>query len=135
MKPYVEKDCVFTHEGKAFESGGAIVTDDVIIAYPDKDSVLRDWHGKPLGTWRTRSRWRVRSHMGTYMHQIEAIVSGRTYTGRGFGEGMIFRGRRVARERRRPPTPIKPAPVNPETQRTQSLPAVTMAETMAGDDA
>jgi hypothetical protein len=27
------------------------------------------------------------------MHQFEARVQGVTYTGRGFGEGMIYRGR------------------------------------------
>jgi hypothetical protein len=133
MKRYIEKDCVFTHNGKPFESGGAIVTDDAIIAYPTAGGVLKDWHGRTLGTWRATSSWRVRSHMGTRMYQIVATVDGRNYTGRGFGEEMIYRGRRVARERRRPP--IKPAPVNPDTQRTQSLPKVTMAETMAGKDA
>jgi len=28
------------------------------------------------------------------MHQIEAIVNSVTYTGRGFGEGMVYRGKR-----------------------------------------
>jgi hypothetical protein len=33
------------------------------------------------------------------MHQIRATVDGRTYTGRGFGVGCLYRGRRIAAER------------------------------------
>lgn len=99
MTTYIETDCIVEHEGRSFEAGGAIVTPDVIVAYPSKDGVLTDWRGKPLGTWRATRSWRVRSYMGSRMYQISATVNGAHYTGRGFGEGMSFNGRRVASER------------------------------------
>ena len=88
---------VIEFEGKKFESGGALVTDDRIIAYPDEGGVLKDWHGNKLGTWRSVGSWPVRnSAYGTRMHQIEAKVNGVTYTGRGFGVGMSYSGKRKA---------------------------------------
>lgn len=93
---YVERDCTFTFEGRTFESGGAIVTDDAIVAYPRENGVLGDWHGNPIGTWKVTSSWPVRSYIGSRMYQIRATLDdGRTYTGRGFGEGMIYRGKRT----------------------------------------
>lgn len=97
--PCIEKDCVIEHEGRKFESGGSVVTDNYLIAYPGKGGVLKTWHGKPIGTWRIVASWRVNSAYGSYMHQIEATVDGITYTGRGFGEGMIFKGKRKSGRR------------------------------------
>jgi hypothetical protein len=95
--PYVETNCVFEHDGRAFESGGAVVTSDYLIAYPATDGILNDWHGRQLGTWRSVASWRIfNSWQGERMHQIEAVVNGIRYTGRGFGESMIYRGRRKA---------------------------------------
>jgi hypothetical protein len=97
---YIEKDCAFTHEGRTFESGGAVVTPDYIIAYPSKNGVLTDWHGEPLGTWKAVATWETPySGISSTMSQIEAVVNGVTYTGRGAGEGMIYRGKRKAREK------------------------------------
>ena len=93
---YTETDCVFVHGEDRFEAGGAVVTPDAIIAYPAEGGILRDWHGATLGTWRSVASWPVRSYMGTRMHQIETRVDGVTYTGRGFGTGMIYRGKRKA---------------------------------------
>ena len=40
---------------------------------------------------------RIWSHIGGWnMHQIEAVIDGVTYTGRGFRVGMIWRGKRKA---------------------------------------
>ena len=97
MMEYVEADCVFVHEGRSFEAGGAVVTPDLVLAYPGAGGVLADWHGEKLGTWRAVASWPVRSYMGSRMYQIEARVNGTTYTGRGFGEGMIYKGRRKIR--------------------------------------
>ncbi len=94
---YVEQDC--TIEGRAYTAGGAIVTDQFIIGYPAKGGILTDWHGAELGTWRSVASWRVHSFIGSTMHQIEARVDGVTYTGRGFGEGMIYKGKRKATQR------------------------------------
>jgi len=90
---YVEKDCTIQHEGRSFESGGAIVTPDFIVAYPGKRNILQDWHGKEIGTWHATASWPVRSWVGTTMYQIRATVDGIVYTGRGFGEGCIYRGK------------------------------------------
>lgn len=93
---YVETGCVFEHDGRSFESGGAVVTAERAIAYPAAGGILNDWHGRPLGAWRATSSWRVNSYMGTRMYQIQARINGVLYTGRGFGEGCIWTGRRMA---------------------------------------
>ncbi len=91
---YIEKDCCIEHEGKKFCAGGAVVTEEFIIAYPTDDGILTDWHGSKIGTWREVGRWRINSYMGSHMLQIEARVNGVLYTGRGFGVSCIYRGRR-----------------------------------------
>ncbi len=101
MSVYVERDCTFEFEGRSFESGGAVVTPGYIFAYPAADGVLRDWHGREIGSWREVSRWRMAQWSpagGWFMLQIEARVGGVLYTGRGFGVGMVYRGRRKVRQ-------------------------------------
>lgn len=95
---YVEQDCTVIHNGSKFSSGGAVVTPDHVIAYPDKHGNLTDWHGNKIGTCRSVASWRVESFLGTHMHQIEATVNGIIYTGRGFGAGMIYKGKRKAKQ-------------------------------------
>lgn len=99
-EPYIEKDCIFNFQGKAFTAGGAIVTQDYLIAYPDKNGVLKDWHGNTIGTWRTISTrpaifFGHRSWQGSTYYYMRATVNGQQYTIRGFGEGMIARGKRI----------------------------------------
>ncbi len=94
---YVERDCCFEHKGRKFCSGGAVVTPDVIIAYPSKDGILTDWHGEQIGRWENVAHWPIFSYMSSTMYQIEARVNGVLYTGRSFGIGMIYRGKRKAR--------------------------------------
>jgi hypothetical protein len=92
MAIYVERDCTF----RGFESGGAVVTPDHIIAYPGTAGILCDWHGNAIGTWRATSTWKTpRSWLSSTMSAITATVDSVTYKGRGAGEGMIFRGRRA----------------------------------------
>ena len=91
---FIEQNCTIEHDGRTFESGGAIVTPDHIVAYPKDNGVLGDWRGNPIGTWRIMSSWPMNSWMGSHMHQIESTVDGVVYTGRGFGKGMIYRGKR-----------------------------------------
>ena len=99
---YTEADCTFEHGGRTFEAGGAYVDDRFLIAYPGKGGILNNWHGERMGTWHATSSWRVDSYIGSRMCQIVATLDdGRTYTGRGFGEGMSFRGRRIASQRRK----------------------------------
>lgn len=97
---YVERDCVFNFQGRSFESGGAVVTPDYLIAYPAKDGVLKDWHGKAIGTWyEISSRPAVffghRSFMAERFYYMRAKVNGREYSLRGFGEGMIAKGKAI----------------------------------------
>ena len=93
--PYIERNCIFEHEGRKFESGGAIVTPEHIVAYPLASGILGDWDGRPIGTWRATSTWRTpRSWFSSTQSQIEATVDGVTYTSRGAGVGCIYRGRR-----------------------------------------
>jgi hypothetical protein len=108
--PFIEQDCTIEHEGHKFTSGGAVVTDDYIIAYVGKHNAddyapehcgphylrdLTDWHGNRIGGCYLSSSWRVRSFMGDYMYQIYATVNGKRYTGRGMGAGMMCRLRPV----------------------------------------
>lgn len=94
MSTYVETDCTITHEGHVFTAGGAVVTPERIVAYPTTNGVLSDWHGNALGTWREVASWPIWSDFYTRMYQIEATVNGVTYTGRGGGLNMIYRGKR-----------------------------------------
>ena len=101
--PYVEQDCTFTHEGRAFTSGGAVVTPDRAIGYlgerqPDGSRSMNDWHGNILGSARVVGSWRLPRNcwISDRMYQIEATINGVVYTGRGCGSGMIWRGRRKA---------------------------------------
>jgi len=96
--PYIEQDCTVIHEGKSYTVGGAAVMPERIVGYPGENGVLNDWHGNPIGTWRAVSTWQTpRSYMSSTMSQIEAAVDGVTYTGRGAGVGMIYRGKRKAK--------------------------------------
>lgn len=101
MNTYVEQDCSIEHEGNTYTSGGAVVTEQYLIAYPGANGVLNDWHGKPLGTWRVLSSWPVRSWIGSRMYSIECYVEGVRYVGRGFGKGMSLRAKRSPRQGRR----------------------------------
>ena len=100
---WFEKDCVFNFQGRTFEAGGAVVTPEYLIAYPRANGVLGDWHGNPIGTWRATATWLTpRSYVSCTMSQIRArLDDGAIYTGRGAGEGCIFKGKRVVFQRRK----------------------------------
>jgi hypothetical protein len=107
---YVEHNCTFHHEGRTYEAGGAVVMGDYAVAYIGKpdgrdwsthvgNSVgpLTNWRGETIGRYRIVSSWlQGFSHPLTRMYQIEATIDGVTYTGRGQGKGMIWRGKRKA---------------------------------------
>lgn len=100
---YIEKDCIFEHEGRKFESGGAVVTDDYLVAYPGKNGILKDWHGAQIGTYRVISSrpavfFGYRSCWADKYYYMRAQVNGRTYSLRGFGVGMFARGRAVKQQ-------------------------------------
>jgi hypothetical protein len=93
----IERNCTVVHQGRRFSAGGARVSSTAIVAYPAAGGVLNDWHGRPIGRWSKVANWLVGSRWGlpTVVMQIRAVVDGITYTGRGQGPGMIFRGRAV----------------------------------------
>ena len=99
--PYIEKNCTIEHQGRTFESGGAVVTDQYLIAYPAAGGILADWHGARIGTYSViSSRPAVffghRSWQGsTYYYMRATVNNGAHYSLRGFGAGMIARGRRI----------------------------------------
>jgi hypothetical protein len=98
--PFVEKNCVVTHEGKSFESGGAVVTDNYLIAYPGENGVLNDWHGNQIGTWKIINARLARffgqtSWQGPKYYYMRALVNGKQYSLRGFGKGMIAKGKAI----------------------------------------
>lgn len=59
------------------------------------------WTGLPLGYATRGPSWRVDSAYGTHMSQYHAVINGREYTGRGFGQGMSIRLRETAESKRR----------------------------------
>ena len=93
--PYREQACTFNHEGRDYTSGGALVTPERLIAYPGKDGVLNDWHGRQIGTYRVISTRRIHSWQGAHYYYMRARVGDAVYSLRGFGPGMIATGKRI----------------------------------------
>jgi hypothetical protein len=94
MEPFTEQDCTIVHNGQSFTSGGAVITDNRIVAYLGKDKVLTDWHGSAIGTYRIVSTWKTpRSIVSSTMSAVHATVNGKLYKGRSAGEGMEFFGK------------------------------------------
>lgn len=94
------EDGTLTVDGRKFDNSGAHVDPERAAGYPQfdrefigADGMMNDWHGAPIGTCRIVALWRVNSWMGSWMYQIEATIDGRTYTGRGMGSGMLWRGK------------------------------------------
>lgn len=101
----------FVHQGQEFSAGGAVVTETHAIGYPKFDEIhysrgigpastsialegtMRDWSGNIIGTCKIKAWWPIRSFIGDRMYQIEATIDGRTYTGRGLGSNMIWKGK------------------------------------------
>ena len=96
---YVEQDCTFEHEGRKFEAGGAVVSDEYIVVYPRSDGKVCDWHGNVLGEAFVLSSWRTpRSYMAAKMYSFAVYVNSVRYVGRGAGNGMLLRAKRSTRQ-------------------------------------
>lgn len=96
---FVEQDCMVEHEGRTFESDGAVITDQFIVVYPRSDGKVCDWHGNVLGEAFVLSSWRTpRSYMAARMYSFAVYVNGVRYVGRGAGNGMILRAKRSKRQ-------------------------------------
>lgn len=93
---------VFMHEGRRFSSGGAGVQGGRAVGYLKKSTdgtwSLTGWGSGKLGPCRITSTWRTpRSYISSTMVQAECKIDGVWYTGRGAGDGMLWRGKRKAR--------------------------------------
>ena len=101
--PFVEESCTFTFQGTEYTAGGAVITEDRIIAYPADGGILQDCHGNTIGRWEELSSrpavfFGHHSWMGSRYYYMRAYLpGGRQYSLRGFGVGMIARGRRIKR--------------------------------------
>lgn len=101
MKPIIETDCTISLNGKNFTAGGAVITDTRLVAYPGSNGILNDWHGNQIGTYTVISSRKAvffghRSWIGDRFYFMRArLTDGRSYSLRGFGEGMSATGRRV----------------------------------------
>jgi len=88
----------FTHEGHDCTNLGACISDTHLACYPASDGTVCDWQGNPIGTYRTLSSrpavfFGHRSWQGSRYYYMRATVNGRTYSLRGFGVGMLARGK------------------------------------------
>jgi hypothetical protein len=96
--PYIETNCTIEHNGRKFTCGGAFVSPTHLIAYPADNGRLNDWHGNQIGTYSiTSSREAIffgrRSWMASRYYFMRATVNLQRYSLRGFGKGMIARGK------------------------------------------
>lgn len=108
---YVERNCVITFDGQAFESGGAIVSPDRITAYLHANPFLpkhseyrepprglvTNWAGDRLGWYRITSSWpSPNSFVNTRRFAVRITLdNGAEYYGRSFGHGCIVFGKRT----------------------------------------
>lgn len=92
---YTEENCFFEVNGKEYWAGGAIVNENLCIAYLAKDGRLNNWKGEQIGTYKIIRTWNTpKSYVSSRQHQVEAVVDGITYTGRSAGIGMMYKGKR-----------------------------------------
>ena len=93
-------------EGRAFVSGGAMITPTHCVGYIARDKATREliittFEGLRLGRARVLSTWKTpRSYVSSTLSQIEVTldVSGVIYTGRGAGEELLYKGKRKAKQ-------------------------------------
>jgi hypothetical protein len=89
---------IVTHEGKDYSVLGIVITNTTITAYLGKDNQPTKWDGTIIGHYSIVASWPTPHGFG--MCQVEAWVGPNCYTGRSAGEGMVFNGKRVARQMR-----------------------------------
>jgi len=90
----------FDFQGKTYYTHGAFVDEHRCVGYLGDDRELYSCNGEVLGTYRITATWRMprTCFISSHQHQVEASINGMTYTGRSFGKGMIFKGRRLMSE-------------------------------------
>ena len=104
IETYNEGPACIELKGQKYCADGAHFDGQRIAAYvgarhPKGGFRLTNWKGDTIGRCWITSTWRTpRSSVSSRMHQIEANVSGVVYTGRGCGEGMLYLGKRKAKQ-------------------------------------
>lgn len=107
--PWIETDCTIEHNGQTYESGGAAIWPEGLIAYvspreaDERDARpwrgqrvrLETWRGELLGHAVIASVWRTpRSWITSHAFAWRASVDGVAYYGRAYwGFGGYTRGR------------------------------------------
>lgn len=96
-----------THEGRDFANLGSVVdhANGFVFGFVGRETppghhdtvrTLTTWDGKKvLGAIWPTSSWPVRSHIGSRMYAFRARVDGIMYQGRGLGEGMSVKLRKM----------------------------------------
>ncbi len=80
---------------------GSLLQEMYCTAYLGKDGQLTKWDGTVIGRWTVVTSWPTpNSYVSSRMYQVEAWIGSALYTGRSAGEGMLFKGKRVARQLR-----------------------------------
>jgi hypothetical protein len=91
---------IVEHDGREYAALGSVITDERITAYLGKDGQLTTWDGRVIGRYNVVTSWPTpRSYVSSRMWQVEGWIGQACYTGRSAGEGMVFHGKRVARQR------------------------------------
>lgn len=67
--------------------------------YAMSSGMITTWDGKTLGVANVVGKWRTpRSYLSSHMLQVTALINGIWYTGRTGGSGMLWRGKRIAKQ-------------------------------------
>ena len=106
---FIEKDCIFEHGGRKFESGGAFVAGDKALAYigskvgdgmgvdrfgETSRNYLTDWHGNKIGFCLL---WKKSYRFNTPGYNIRGTIDGKEFFGWGQGYGMAVKLRAIKR--------------------------------------
>jgi hypothetical protein len=95
------------HNGKEYSAMGAYISDDYVVGYISKAEPvegfpnmkpqhwLTTWEGEKIGRAYFVSTWRlsISSYISSTMSQIEVNIAGKVFTGRGYGVGMVWKGK------------------------------------------
>lgn len=82
----IEKNCIFTHKGKVFGSGGAFVSERFIYGYlaKNKDTgtlEIQDWHGKTVISDKVLIISKRTDKYGEVGYYLRFLHDGKVYAG------------------------------------------------------
>ena len=93
----------FVFEGKPFAALGSVVDHEagIVAGYPHGNK-LQTGNGQVIGTCHVVSTFKMARWSplgGWYMACYRAVIDGKHYYGRGFGDGMLLRLRKCAEKK------------------------------------